>query len=51
MAQNEIEAHFGLGDSSDSVMLYVYWPSHHTFVNYTGVVPNQRLKVILPQSG
>ncbi|XP_062515696.1 uncharacterized protein LOC134191133 isoform X2 [Corticium candelabrum] len=51
MAQNEIEAHFGLGNNSDGVRLYVYWPSYNTHVTYTNVLPNNQLKVVLPRVG
>ena len=51
MAQNEIEAHFGLGNRPGLVVVSVYWPSSDTFVNISGVATNQRLKVILPEIG
>ena len=51
MAQNEIEAHFGLGKQQDSVTVAVYWPSTDTFLNISGVLVNKRLKVILPEPG
>lgn len=51
MAQSEIEAHFGLGNQADRVIVGVYWPSTDTFVRISGVVPNKRLKVILPETG
>jgi hypothetical protein len=49
MAQNEIEAHFGLGSQLDSVTVSVYWPSTDTFVNISDVLVNKRLRVILPE--
>ena len=48
MAQNEIEAHFGLGQTGNYADVEVYWPSFNIWVKYTGVQATKRLLVVAP---
>ena len=48
MAQNELTAHFGLGNLTDNVAVRVTWPWLGKSVNISDVPPNSRLRVLAP---
>ena len=48
MAQNEIEAHFGLGSRPLPVNVHVYWPALAVWMEYTNVLPNRVFVVVAP---